>query len=222
MGNKKDKQLIILIVLLFFTCLLVYGLPSSKKPGKKIALSRYLENIEGYTTERDSALSAEIYQALDLDDYISTAYTNATGRVSLYVGYYYSIDKISAAHSPTVCFPSQGWHIDQPVMKSLVVGDKTIHYAEIVASILESKSLVFYWYQAYHSTSPYIYRTKINTLLNKITGKKEEHAFVRVSIPFSQNTKESAEKTGADFIKAFYPKFIEFMEEEEEGRLRKD
>jgi EpsI family protein len=223
LGNKKDKQLIVLIVLLIFTCLMVYGLSSSKKPGKKITLSPYLEKIEGYTTERDSALPAEVYQALDLDDYMSTAYTNTAGRVSLYIGYYYSIDKVSAAHSPTVCFPSQGWTIDQPVMKSLVVGDKTIHYAEIVASILENKSLILYWYQAYHSTSPYIYKNKLNTLFNKLSGKSEEHAFVRISVPFSQMTKESAEKTGTDFIRAFYLKFIKFMDEEgkEEDRRQK-
>ncbi len=219
MGNKKEKQLIILIVLLSITCLMVYSSPSSEKPGKKIALSHYLESIEGYTTESDNALSPQVFKALDLDDYMSTVYIGANGRVSLYIGYYYSLAKVSAAHSPTICFPGQGWTINQPAMKRLVVDDKTIHYAEMLASILENKSLILYWYQAYHLTSPYIYRNKINTLLNKISGKKENHAFVRVSIPFSDTiTKENAEKTGTDFIKAFYPKFIKFMDENEKGK----
>jgi len=218
LGNTKEKQLIVLIVLLLFTCLAVYGIRSSEKPGKKVAISGYLENIDGYATEQDNALSAEIFKALDLDDYMSTAYSGANGRISLYIGYYYSLAKVSAAHSPTVCFPGQGWTITQPAMKTLVVGDKTIHYAEMVASILENKSLILYWYQAYNLTSPYIYRTKINTLLNKFSGKKEDHAFVRVSIPFSDTTQENAEKTGIDFIKAFYPKFIKFMDENEKGK----
>lgn len=215
MGNTKEKQLIILAILLLLTCLMVYGIPSSVRSGKKIALATYLGNIEGYATERDTALSQEVFQALDLDDYMSSTYSAANGRVSLYVGYYYSLAKVSAAHSPLVCFPGQGWAIDQPVMKTLVVGDKTIHYAEMVASILESKSLILYWYQAHHHTSPYIYQNKINTLLNKFSGKKEEHAFVRVSIPFSQMTKDNAEKMGIDFIKAFYPHFIKYMDENE-------
>lgn len=213
MGSTKDKQLIVLIVLMLVTCVLVYGARTSEKPGKKVDISKYLENIEGYTTERDNALSAEVFTALDLDDYMSSAYSGAGSKVSLYIGYYYSLAKVSAAHSPTVCFPGQGWTINQPTVKSLVIGDKTIHYAEMVASILDSKSLVLYWYQAYHRTSPYVYRNKINTLINKFSGKKEDHAFVRVSVPFSGTTRENAERKGVEFIKAFYPKFIKFMDE---------
>ena len=212
MGNTKAKQLIVVIVLMLLTCVMVYGIRSSAKHGKKVSISKYLENIEGYTTERDNMLSVEVYKALDLDDYMSTAYTGAGGRVSLYIGYYYSLAKVSAAHSPTVCFPGQGWTINRPSVKTLVVGDKTIHYAEMVASIFDSKSLILYWYQAHHLTTPYVYRNKINTLINKFSGKIEDHAFVRVSIPFTDATKDSAEKAGVAFIKAFYPQFIKFMD----------
>ena len=220
MGNTKEKQLIVVIVLMLATCVMVYGFRPSLKTGNKVSISGYLENIEGYTTEQDNALSPEVFKALDLDDYMSTAYTGAGGRVGLYIGYYYSLAKVSAAHSPTVCFPGQGWAINQPVAKTLIVGDKTIHYAEMVASILESKSLILYWYQAYHLTTPYVYRNKINTLVNKFSGRKEDHAFVRVSIPFSDTTKENAEKAGVEFIKAFYPKFIRFMDENDNIPLR--
>lgn len=213
MGDTKEKQLIVIIFLLFVTCLLAYGIRPSLRSDHEATISGYLESIEGYTTEKDYPLSDEIFKVLDLDDYMSAAYRGSSGRVSLYIGYYYSLAKVSAAHSPTVCFPGQGWNINQPIMKTLVVGDKTINYSEMVASIAESKSLILYWYQAYHLTSPYIYRNKINTLVNKFSGKKEDHAFVRVSVPFTGMTKEEAEKAGIDFIKAFYPKFIMFMDE---------
>lgn len=212
MGNGKEKQLIVLSVLLLATALLAYGIRSPERDGGGPAIGAYLADIKGYATEKDHPLSPEIFAALDLDDYMSAAYRGSGGKVSLYIGYYYSLAKVSAAHSPTVCFPGQGWTINQPEMKTIKVGEHTIHYAEMTASILESKSLILYWYQAHHHTSPYIYRNKINTLINKLTGKKEDHAFVRVSVPFTGKSREEAEQAGIDFIKAFYPKFIDFMD----------
>lgn len=212
MGNSKEKQLIVLSVLLLATALLAYGIRSPERGGGGPAIGASLADIEGYITEKDHPLSPEVFQALDLDDYMSAAYRDSGGRVSLYIGYYYSLAKVSAAHPPTVCFPSQGWTVNQPEMKTLMVGEHTIHYAAMTASILESRSLILYWYQAYHLTSPQIYRNKINTLRNKLSGKKEVHAFVRVSVPFTGKSQEEAEQAGIDFIKAFYPKFIDFMD----------
>ena len=194
MGNKKNNQLIVLIILLMLTCLLVYGMPASRQTEKKVSLAKYLEHIPGFTVEKSTDMPTEIYEVLDLDDYVSAIYRGDAGVVSLYIGYYYSIGKVSAAHSPLVCFPSQGWVLSHQVKKSIQVGDRTIYYEEMVSSISDTRMLVFFWYQAYDLTSTYIYRNKINTLLNEMSLEK-------------------AEKTGIDFIKAFYPQFLRYMNE---------
>lgn len=172
-----------------------------------------MSEINGYTIENDVALEDNINQFLDLDDYTFTGYRADDGSiVNLFIGYYYSAGKISAAHSPLSCFPGQGWTIDQPILNQLVVGDQTINYAEIVATLQEKKTLVLYWYQADKSTTSFVFKNKINALYNKFSKGNEQHAFVRVTVPFANSGYDRAKKTGTDFMKAFYPKFIEFVE----------
>lgn len=213
MGNKRETKLIILAVLLIATCFGVYFTPASKTTGKKQTLKNTLAEIKGYNIVDTVSLEANINDFLELDDYIYTSYTHAGEKITLFIGYYYTTEKISAAHSPLACFPSQGWRINQPETYQLTVGEHKINYAEATATLQDKSELVLYWYQAGRTTNPQIYRNKINTILNRLTGNGEEHAFVRVTIPFSPSNKENAKETGLNFIKAFYPDFINFVTE---------
>ena len=211
MGNQKSGKLIVLIVIFLITCLAAHFSPRQVKRLGQVPLNDYLKNINGYQVNGSVALEPEIFKFLDLDDYTFTSYRNNVGKIELYVGYYYSANKISAAHSPLACFPGQGWKITQPIIRSLFIDDgREVHYAELIASQEGRKELVFYWYQAHHATTPHIFLNKINTLYNKIMNDQEDHAFVRVSVSFADTTEEKARVQGIEFIKAFYPVFSEF------------
>ena len=149
-------------------------------------------------------------EMLDLDDHIFREYHGAGGSVNLYVGYYFTTDKAYASHSPLACFPSQGWKVTDPVKQSLAVGNQAINYAEITASLQGQNELILYWYQTGDITTSSVTRNKYNALYNKVMHKPEEHAFIRVSVPFTETNKEAAENTALQFIKAFHPVFIEF------------
>jgi EpsI family protein len=217
LGRKKTAQLIVLIVVLLITGLLAYKtfIPAELPD---VVKSRDLQTVfgpvKGYKIIYRSPLEKEIYKFLELDDYTSVGYEKDGASVSLYIGYYYSLDKVSSAHSPLVCFPGQGWGIDTPSMHSLKVGDNTINYAEIVATLGGRHELVMYWYQAYDTTATDVYRNKINAMINKLTKNQQEHAFVRVSVPFGGTDKETARQTGIEFIRAFYPVFLGYVNQD--------
>lgn len=214
MGRKKTGKLIVLIVIFLITSFAAYYSPTLIQRVGQVTLNTFLKNIEGYQAGVNVALEPETTRFLELDDYTYTSYRNSDGAVELYVGYYYTADKVSAAHSPLACFPGQGWIITQPVFHSLSLGNgQTVHYAELIASIEEQKELIFYWYQAYQSTTPHVYLNKINTLYNKYRNDQEQHAFVRVSVSFTKSTEEKAREQGLEFIKNFYPAFIKFTEQ---------
>jgi EpsI family protein len=97
-------------------------------------------------------LEENIYQFLDLDDYIFRTYEKDGVQITLYIGFYYTADKVSAAHSPLVCFPGQGWTITEPEYKQLKVGDHQINYAQIDATLGNQKELIVYWYQSHDDT----------------------------------------------------------------------
>jgi len=199
--------------LFLLTGIFVYWRTTPSEARKKPPLDEYFEQVAGYETLRHVAMEASAVKMLALDDYTFTDYRGGNGRVNLYIGYYYTADKAYASHSPMVCYPSQGWKIDeQPVRHSLDVGPNRINYEEIVTSHGEQKELVLYWLQSHLLTNNQVYMNKIDMAYNKLTKDDEQHAFVRVSVPIIDSDYEQARKSAVDFIRAFYPNFIRFVE----------
>lgn len=213
MGTKREIKLQILIGLLLVTCILVYSQSDSPRAVQKPSLKNFFDHIGNYKIFRMIDLSSDAVKMLDLNDYIFADYVGPNGKVNLYIGYYYTANKAYASHSPLICYPSQGWQIDnRPTSKTLSVGSHTINYEEIVTSLGEQKELVLYWYQSGSRTNTQIYKNKIDMGYNKLMNNSEEHAFVRVSLSLAENsTDEEGEKTATDFIKAFYPQFLKFI-----------
>ncbi len=211
MRNKKVTQSIILVVLLLITFFLANITPETVETNKRIDLKKVLGPIEGYEITSRSPLDEDTTRFLELDDYTSIGYKKDNANIGLYIGYYFSLDKVSAAHSPLVCFPGQGWAISQPLEGSLEVDGQTIHYSEMVATLEGNKELVLFWYQAYEKTAPATFRNKINAMINMLTGKKQEHAFVRVTVPFIDSEEAQARQEAMKFIQAFYPTFLSYI-----------
>lgn len=210
MGNGKEKQLIILASLLL-TAILAYWSTNTVKVTKPVSLQTVLGPVKGYKVLQTSPLDDHVISFLELDDYTQTRYEKDGRALDLYIGYYFSLDKISAAHSPLVCFSGQGWAVSQPTEYRLTVNKNEIHYAEIIASREERQELVMYWYQAHEKTVPEAYKNKFNALLNKLTRKKQEHAFIRISVPIGESGPEQSRNIGKDFIAAFYPVFLTYV-----------
>ena len=148
---------------------------------------------------------------LKLDDYLFADYKGPLGIVNLYIGYYYTANKAYAAHSPLICYPSQGWKIDSNPKKAfLQVDAQTIKYEEIITSSGDTKELVLFWYQAGLFTNTKIYMNKIDMGYNKLRHNSEQHGFVRVAVPI-KNTYEESKSSAINFIEAFYPQFINYI-----------
>lgn len=210
MGKLIDKKILTLAIIFLICGLAVYRIPETTIVEKKRSLQESLGKIAGYKLVNTVPLSQDIQETLDLDDYLFANYKGKNEYVNLYIGYYFSAAKMSAAHSPLVCLPSQGWDVDKPKMGQLSVGDNVINYAETEASTQEQTDLILYWYQSSKSTSPHIFVNKINTLFSKLTRNREEHAFVRVTVSSSGGAND-ARKQAIDFIEAFYPQFLGYI-----------
>ncbi len=214
MGNKIKVKLIVICVVFLVTCIFVYRNTESVSITKKTPLKPYFANIEGYKLLRYIDLANDAIKMLDLDDYVYADYEGKNGKVSLYIGYYYTANKVYASHSPTICYPSQGWKIDkQPTNHSISLGPHRIHYNEIITSYIEEQELVLYWYQSRFHTNTKNYMNKIDMGYNKLKNNDEKHAFVRVSVPLGNSTYKEANKVATGFIQAFYPQFIDFITE---------
>ncbi len=207
-----NRKLLILSVLFLLSCAFVYS-QNSVPDVHKTPIKQYFEDIKGYKVIRHVKLEDDVLTLLKLDDYLYTDYQGPNGKVTLYIGYYYTAAKASAAHSPLVCYPSQGWKIEKQLSdQALDAAPSAIHYNEIITSLNKQKELILYWFQAGPNTNTRVFKNKTNVAYNKLTNKGEQHAFVRVSVPLGSSNQEQAKQRVTDFVEVFYPHFIRFVE----------
>lgn len=213
MGKKIDIKLSILIILFSITSVSVYWSVGTSADIDKPMMTPYFSNIEGYRIVHKHELPQNAADMLNLDDFTYLDYSGPDGAVNLYIGYYYSAGKAYAAHSPLVCYPSQGWKIIKKAEKHyLDVASDKIEYDEIITSYGEKKELVLYWYQAGRFTTTNVYKNKFLIGYNKISNKSEQHAFLRVAAPI-EDSYETTKAASIEFIKAFYPYFLKYIKE---------
>lgn len=195
------------------TCGFVYSGKDTVAAAKQ-PIQQYLEHINNYRILRHIKLEDSALNMLQLDDYFYADYEGPNGKVNLYIGYYYTADKSSAPHSPLICYPSQGWKIETKFSGLTVNADKyLINYDEITTSLGNQAELVLFWFQANHHTNTQPVLNKIEMGFNKLMDNGEQNAFVRISIPLEGIGLDQARKSAIDFIKTFYPKFIQFIDE---------
>ncbi len=207
-----NGKLLILSAVFLFTTVFVSG-KSGEVDVSKPPLETYFEQINGYRLLQKVTMDSSALELLKLDDYLFAEYGGPEGNVTLYIGYYYTADKASAAHSPLICYPSQGWKIEsRQEGQRLNVGPFIVRYKEIVTSLGKQRELVLYWFQAGHDTNEEAFKNKTNVALNKLLNKGEQHAFVRISVLIDDSGIEPAKERAVDFIREFYPQFIRFAD----------
>ena len=86
-----------------------------------------------------------------------------------------------------------------------------ISYSTMIAQRSTEKQLIIYWFQSFDKTKSNTLSQKIASLWKKISEHGEDNAFVRVSIPIKTQSENEAYITGTNFIKAFYPVFLEYI-----------
>ena len=212
----KNSRLFLLIGCLCLTGAVIYFSPSRQAChiDRTITLKQALSVIPAWTLVAFHPLDKKIIESLKLDDYLNADYSSSAGNVSLYIGYYFTGNKVGAAHDPMVCFPGQGWNLSGIQKASVHVPstDKEIVYSSMVAARRDSRQLVVYWFQAGEKTSPDTFGQKVNTLINKISNKPGENAFVRVTMKLDGMSQQQGEAVINKFINAFYPVFLQYVQ----------
>ena len=213
MGHVSRPKIILVVLCFVITSILIYRGAGVNAAHKQTSLLGALADIKGWRSSELIRLDRKIIDALHLDEYVNYNFSNGAETVSLYIGYYLTSKKVSAAHSPLVCFPGQGWVLSDSSEKTLRIGPDKINLKLMVATIGQRKELLIYWFQAYDKTSPGTFLQKINTLWAKFLKGREDNAFVRVTVPMNGESIDKPYRTGVKFIESFYPRFLEYVKE---------
>ena len=179
-------------------------------------LREVLSGIDGWVRTEYVPLNPELVKNLQLDDYVNEHFSNGKDIVSVYIGYYFGLEKIGAAHDPMVCFPGQGWELSgiQKGKLSLEANRSSlIEYSSMEASNGTDREWIVYWFQSYDRATPDTLSQKLTSLWQKMLHQREDNAFVRLSISVGNRPPEEPRQVLFDFIRAFYPGFLAYVRE---------
>jgi len=217
LGSIGYKKIVLLTVCLVLTGALVYkgGQNQPNADPKPVSLQAALSEINGWEKGGFYEIEPKIIESLKLDDYVNQSYSNGNDRVFLYIGHYFTANKVGAAHDPMVCYPGQGWMVSKRGSGKLAVASSDTHpvsYSSMIVEIGQKKELVIYWFQTADRASAGTFAQKVKMVWQKIKGRSEENAFVRITAPIEEGGTAAAQETIERFIKAFYPKFLTYIQ----------
>lgn len=208
-SGPPGLKILVVVLLLVAAGLLVRFHPEGPEIGQQMNLGNVLSEIPGWQPDHSIFLEGPIRDALKLDDYLFKVYRRGDDRVTLYIGYYHTAKKVGAAHDPMVCFPGQGWQISEKKALSIPLPDPpggAVHLSRMTARLSDRSETVYYWFQAHDQTSGGTFRQKLSLLWNRLRGRGEANAFVRVTVSMGADPAVS-DDSARSFIQAFYPLF---------------
>ena len=210
-------RIIVVCLLLLATAVATAYVPLSRSPREKgVSLSQYLSEVGGWSSFERAAMNVNIQDSLTTDDSLFTTYRKGDRELDVYIGYYFTSDKIGKPHSPLVCFPGQGWSTSNEKKRTLILGEKDqvpLHVNSIIVQKGENQQLILFWFQAYDRSCANTFSQKVVALWNRIRHGREDNAFVRVSIVCDDKDVETSLSEVSEFLEVFYPAFLRYVRE---------
>jgi len=158
---------------------------------------------------RTEPMEGDVLKALGLTDYWLADYTKPDGAapVTFYIAYYAAQGAGVTTHSPSLCLPGGGWHIEKSWREKINPMTGVVFDASRLLLRKDDTSLlVTYWFEerGRHMTSTY--EAKAYLLLDSLRTGRTDGALVRLSTPImAGETLQEAARRSDDFLDLAYP-----------------
>jgi EpsI family protein len=173
-------------------------------------LSQYPLWLNGWQGQ-PSPLSAEVIDALLLNEHIKINYQKDQIPLTFYVAWYASQRKGASPHSPRVCIPGGGWEIAD--FRRTRVDEMPIN--RVVIRKGEQKQLVYYWFEERGKPIANEYYKKWALLRDAILMNRTDGALVRISSPIMEHEPiEITEQRLKDFTRDARSRLSELLNDQ--------
>lgn len=197
---------------LTFFCLRYMSHGENIEPNK--SFSTFPKQMGDWVGE-EKYFDQRIYDKLGVDDSIICSYRNQDGHtIELYIGFYQRQRQGVLIHSPKNCMPGAGWNFVKTRKAAINIGNpnhKTIVVNNILLQKGSKKEIMFYWFQGRGRFLTSEYAQKIYLVLDSITKRRTDEAFVRIISPVFKEDEESTLKHLENFTKLLIPLLQEYL-----------
>lgn len=185
-----------------------------KKP-----LAEFPTELGSWTTMKDHFFDTETLDNLRVDDYIFRSYAYKDRTILLYIGYYKTQREGAQIHSPKHCLPGSGWfQLDERV--------RLVQFGELASQKLveavyqkdTDKTVFLYWYDMQGEKLTNEYMLKLGMIYNSILHNRSDAAFIRVSIPDTNDNLNETINYAENFLAKAIPVIDSFLPQ---GRAQK-
>ena len=205
---------IVTLILIIFAALSI-GVVSNRTENlpDRIALDKFPVRFNEWKLIK-SNLTPSIIQQLKFDDYFIGNYINENDKsVELYIAFYKSQRKGVSPHSPRVCIPGGGWHINE--IKREVLELENGYQLPVNRIIIENnhmRKLVYYWFDQRGRSITNEYVMKWYLLKDAIFKNRTDGALIRLSTDLNVNEADiNADKRITQLIKSIYPMLSNYI-----------
>jgi len=171
------------------------------KPLKEIPTS-----FGAWTMSRQTYFNPEMLAVLKPTDYLYRVYRDSAGnRATLYLGYHAGGPESGPIHSPKHCLPGSGWFELSETERSIQLeGGELPLVQAIYQKDVDQKELFLYYFQVKGRVLTDEYSLKLAEITNSMLYNRRDSAFIRISVPFSDDQAEAAQ-IAEGFAAMVYP-----------------
>lgn len=130
--------------------------------------------------------------------------------VTLFIAFYSSMEKADLSHSPIVCFTGQGWDLINSSKVNITVNQsntKEILVDRLIQKKAGTTMITLFWYQSADHAFNNRGIQKLYLLLNRLLGKTDRNAFVRINASISNG--KDIDQLKSDLSKFVYDSYPE-------------
>ena len=201
----------IVYLLLGVTALFLYRHETVAVPVKK-SLAEIPAQLDEWAMISQTRFGPDIIARLKPTDYLYRVYRDTEGhQIALYLGYHSGGKDSGPIHSPRNCLPSNGWFELSAIKRNIPLAEGTLPFVQAVYQNDRQKEIFIYYYQVRGRVLTDEYSLKIAEIINSILYNRKDSAFIRISVPVSDNQTEKAVMIGERFLTKIYPQIASVL-----------
>ncbi len=194
-----------LTLVLVVQAVLFYSASHAENVPPALPLGAFPTLVGPWRLVEEGVVDQATEDVLKADDTLIRVYGAPEGEASLFIAYFKTQRQGQSPHSPKNCLPGSGWQPSETGRVDVSVPGGPIRINQYVVSKGEAQSVVYYWYQTQGRVIADEFAAKFYLISDSIRHHRSDTALVRVVVPIPPGGTQLAEKTGTDFVKAFYP-----------------
>lgn len=207
---KISFRYLIVYLLLGLTAIFIYTHETIAVPVNQ-PLVDIPENFGDWSMSAQSYFNPQMLAVLQPTDYLYRVYQDSAGnQVTFYLGYHAGGPESGPIHSPKHCLPGSGWFEISEEKRNLSFENGELPLVQAIYQNDDQKEMFFYYFQVKGRVLTDEYSLKLAEIINSILYNRRDSAFVRISVPFTEDRAEAAQ-IGERFAAMIYPHILSVL-----------